>query len=1177
MSNNLRITRRNFLSLSTGLIIGSSALNIADVFAAGQASPKVLLDADVPGYKLSAIDFVSSTGMIAKDGTAHAPVIFLYPVPLPFTSKPVSLYIRGRSVSVKDEYISISLDERERGYARRLDTGHPKTVGEWQWVQLKPELVSKIGNRLRLEIRADKTTGQALDVESMVISTHADLDETALNNMQPLFPKGPVARVNKAASAPVIDGRGDDEAWKNAAAIEDFVTYNALRPAKEKTTVRLLHDDQNLYVLFNNTEPLLKTADMRGNEMLTLAQSRDGDVVNGKVLHDVISDDSCIVFLQPRAGGPVYEFDANARGVMADAKMQRSDLWGTRDLSWNSNFKAAVRQGDGFWTLEMQIPLADIGAASPQTGDHWQVALVRNAAGRRETISWNPCGAGAHDPLEMGTLIFGMPDIVVTPDSPLQSLQPGLNTVTAQISSPAPTTVGMISRIQSPDGKPSVQINSFAVSDKMLNAQHQFDIAASGTVAARWGIIDAATMQPVYLSPEIHTDVQSMSASLQLSTAGAYELVLNDAVVAHGDNADAKEIPLPLRAGANVIALRADSGVATIVLSAPGLERFAETWRANKAATPDATSSKIDDRAWPIAKADAKSTFTGNGSTVFRRTILVDQTPVWPVPQPAVYIAGNSAQHVSFIVRGLPGKVQENWTTYLAVPKALQVLGSTSFYGTTTKSQPQFNCAPVGETTIDGQVFPLYKISADKPLLPNRDAIRSIFQVMLKIADASQAKEGVAWKLHYWSQANDGTMIEAPRTFEVRALPPLNGRQPKKLNWQLWGSRFDAMDTWDLRRATLETMQGAGLTSIVTTGIPCTANDSKKYNIGYDKTVNFQPYSINLAPYLKDHPDERLIDHNGKPNSGMLCTALLTGEKWPVAGAAMATVVQKGDPAAVIYDYEFSPVTGPHSCYCDRCLAAFRDRAHLAANINLTPRIIEDQYLAPWQDFMAWRAAQILAKMKETTHQTLSGVPFMTYSLFQSPRTLAVYGIDWRYIGQLKSVDIASAGLGRPLDDIRATYAGLDGIPLMMGVWMTPYSPDDLSPERVTTKAELLRRSLDSTAGMLVYDRNVLDGRSWTAIAETTRLLAEYESTFIAHQLAEIPGQDSAKVQLLKGDQTSLVCMLNETGKPAEFNFRLPVELGAGQEFYSEKTMTAGGQVQLTLAPGDTAVYVLRR
>ena len=85
---------------------------------------------------------------------------------------------------------------------------------------------------------------------------------------------------------------------------------------------------------------------------------------------------------------------------------------------------------------------------------------------------------------------------------------------------------------------------------------------------------------------------------------------------------------------------------------------------------------------------------------------------------------------------------------------------------------------------------------------------------------------------------------------------------------------------------------------------------------------------------------------------------------------------------------------------------------------------------------------------------------------------------------------------------------------------MTPYSPDDLSPARVTSKAELLRRSLAATEG--------------------TRLIADYEDLFLAHKLAEIPGQDSARVQLLKGDKQSLVCVMNETAKPAEFKFSLP-------------------------------------
>jgi hypothetical protein len=1176
MSRSPNLTRRQFIQLSAGAALGCYLLPGIS-YAQDATAPKVLLDAAVPGYKLAAIDYVSSVSMIATDSnSALGSAIFMLNLPFPRTSQPVTIYVHTRAASVKDDFLTMNMEAYERDEGKRLDTANPTVAGQWQWLKFKPLIFAQVGDRLRVDARADKSSGQKLEIDDIVLSTDANLDDEALAKIAPLFPTGPIARVDKATIAPTIDGRDDDAAWKDAVAIEDFVTYKALRPASQPTSVRIMHDDKNLYVLFHNTEPLLKTADMRGSEMKTLATTRDGDVVNGKLLHDVLGDDSCMIMLQPRADGPVYEFDVNAKGVMADAKLERNNLWATRDLSWNSNFKAAVRQGDGIWILEMAIPLADIGATAPQVGERWQTIILRNATSRGESTSWNPSGGGAHDPLEMGTLIFGAPQVAATPDSPLQSLQPGINTIAAQISSAAPASIGIVSRIQSPDTKTSVQLNAFATSEKVVDAQHQFDVAASGTVAARWGIVDAATMQPIYLSPEIRTDVQSMSATLKLSTAGAFEVVLNDAVVAHGDKADAKEIPLPLRAGANVIALRADSGIATVAISAPGLERFEEIWRANKAATPDATSSKIDDATWSIVKADAKSTLVASGATVFRRTILVNQTPVWPVPQPALYIAGNSTQQVSFRVKGVPGKSLENWTTYLAVPAALKVMGSTGYYGTTAAGQPEFNCEAAGETIVDGQTLPLYKISATKPLRDNRNAIMSIFQVMLQIADTSQAKEGVSWKLHYWSEADDGTTIEAPRTFEARALPPLNGRQPKTLPWELWGSAFGRMDSEALRIDTLKTMQAAGI-NYVMSGERWTSDVGPQYGVGNSKSLTFASWSIDLEPYLKQHPDERLIDHNDKPQNDLMCTTLLVDTNWPSAVAPVLTDLLKRDnPALVTYDYEFPPLSGPHSCYCFRCQAAFRERAKLDKNTPLTPRIIEDQYLAQWQDFMAYRAAEILLKMKGTVHQTLTGVPFSVYSLFQSPLTLATYGIDWRYIGQLESVDLAEAGLGRPLDDIRATYEALDGIPLMMGVWMTPYSSDDLSPARATTKAELLRRTLDSTGGMLIYDRNPIDGRSWTAIAETTRLVAQYESTFTGHQLAKINGQDSANVQLIKGENQTLLCLMNDTAKPVSYDFVLPVELGGGKEFYSDKTTLAGGNIQLTLAPGDTAVYVLR-
>src|SRR5258708_36890363 len=52
---------------------------------------------------------------------------------------------------------------------------------------------------------------------------------------------------------PVIDGRLDDEVWKAAVPADQFVQQFPVEgsPASEKTTLRVLYDDQAIYVGFD--------------------------------------------------------------------------------------------------------------------------------------------------------------------------------------------------------------------------------------------------------------------------------------------------------------------------------------------------------------------------------------------------------------------------------------------------------------------------------------------------------------------------------------------------------------------------------------------------------------------------------------------------------------------------------------------------------------------------------------------------------------------------------------------------------------------------------------------------------------------------------------------------------------------------------------------------------------
>ncbi len=54
---------------------------------------------------------------------------------------------------------------------------------------------------------------------------------------------------------PVIDGKLDEPCWSQANVETDFTDYRIEQLAKEQTFVRVLYDDENLYIAFECMEP----------------------------------------------------------------------------------------------------------------------------------------------------------------------------------------------------------------------------------------------------------------------------------------------------------------------------------------------------------------------------------------------------------------------------------------------------------------------------------------------------------------------------------------------------------------------------------------------------------------------------------------------------------------------------------------------------------------------------------------------------------------------------------------------------------------------------------------------------------------------------------------------------------------------------------------------------------
>lgn len=154
----------------------------------------------------------------------------------------------------------------------------------------------------------------------------------------------------RCAVPPVIDGKLDDAAWRNAP-----VFRPAMRDPKEKTSsameTRLLWDDRGIYVGVLNEEA-------EPGKLKTLVRTRDG----GKVWAD---DSNEFFFFPTRNPIHYYKFDINSLGVFSD--------WYRRDFNmqypdWNaSEVKCASGRTPQGWTIEFFLSWRDLNY-KPETG-----------------------------------------------------------------------------------------------------------------------------------------------------------------------------------------------------------------------------------------------------------------------------------------------------------------------------------------------------------------------------------------------------------------------------------------------------------------------------------------------------------------------------------------------------------------------------------------------------------------------------------------------------------------------------------------------------------------------------------------------------------------------------------------------------------------------------------------
>jgi hypothetical protein len=171
----------------------------------------------------------------------------------------------------------------------------------------------------------------------------------------------------KVAENPVIDGKLDDEPWKQAppAALVLHDRDKGETPARFATEVRIVWTLDGVTFGFRMAEP--DTPHLVQN-----IRSKDDPLAYWQDCAEIFLD------VTGKNGGDYYHFILNAAGAVYDEHKT--------DVSWDlPGLKAKAFVGEGFWSLEVYVPLAGLPEARrPGTGVQWHSQFARHRMDAKE-------------------------------------------------------------------------------------------------------------------------------------------------------------------------------------------------------------------------------------------------------------------------------------------------------------------------------------------------------------------------------------------------------------------------------------------------------------------------------------------------------------------------------------------------------------------------------------------------------------------------------------------------------------------------------------------------------------------------------------------------------------------------------------------------------------------------
>jgi hypothetical protein len=244
-------------------------------------------------------------------------------------------------------------------------------------------------------------------------------------------PALPSLVVRKTAGDIVIDGKLDEDVWGSAAATGRLVNTMNGAAADPETTVKLLWNDDNLYIAF----------EVKDDQLRSSFQNRDDHLWE---------QDTVEVMVDPDGDGQNYfELQVSPRGVTFETRydtQRQPQPFGHVD--WNPEIEAAAdvngtiddENADEGYTVELRIPWTafvngDAPGAKPEAGGTWRMNFfvmdARTGDAAQRAAGWSPPRVGDFHTLNrFGRVTFGdetgaVPAGVAPANAPGAEVAPG--------------------------------------------------------------------------------------------------------------------------------------------------------------------------------------------------------------------------------------------------------------------------------------------------------------------------------------------------------------------------------------------------------------------------------------------------------------------------------------------------------------------------------------------------------------------------------------------------------------------------------------------------------------------------------------------------------------------------------------------------------------------------------